>query len=162
MGWIRNRACEDTYVFDGCSIATHYFKYKWVDVSDPAEEFVKSTEVVHFSSHDLLHEVMHFVAAAPEFGLGYVYLNGGSLIEAPCVVDPDEALRQEILTQLLCIRWGTGKISPKLAQTKKNWPGNLSWEKYQAVKEAEQRGEKYSFASLSDDADRLIRAWRLL
>lgn len=164
---VSERSCEDTYVFDGDSIATHYFKYKWQGPV-ATEEYLRSSEVVHFTTHDILHEIMHFVAAAPEqrdlpeFGLGYVYLNGGNLIEAPCVVDPEEAERQEILTQLLCIQMG-GKygLSPKLSGEPETWAGNRSWHRYLETKNQEHRGGKWTYCILFPEAEALIQKWSL-
>jgi hypothetical protein len=96
-----------------------------------------------FLDHDLLHEVVHFIIAAPEqkdlpeYGLGTSASNQCSL-ETPNVVDNDmlgeEASIQESMVQFMCIKWGMQySISPKL-QEGYDAP---SWHHYWELKEME-------------------------
>jgi hypothetical protein len=141
---ITDRPCDDGHVFDGQSIATHYFPMHWVKTGKkykwgyPEEHLVRSGEPARYLlDHDLLHEIMHFAVALPEqrdlpeFGLGYT----GSHCQAfvPEVVDHDEALVQEKAAQFLCCYIGSiYGISPNLLE---EGPPELkepfqSWELY--------------------------------
>ena len=131
---IKERGCVFHHVFDGKSIATHGSKGEFTD-------------------HDLLHEIAHFVVAAPEqrdlpeYGLGYAAIAGE--LPTVCVVyDYDgphtpytytrdnEGTIQEMMVQLLCIKWGMAyDINPKLSEDKgKDNPLTQNWETYHQKK----------------------------
>jgi hypothetical protein len=66
--------------------------------------------LIPLSDHDVIHEVAHFVAAAPEqrdlpeFGLGYTCTYGQAFVWD--VVDRPEAEIQEMMAQMISIYWG--------------------------------------------------------
>lgn len=114
---IKDRSCDNDYIFDGQSIASHYYPLRWVPNGKldkwgyPDETYERAGNIVYLSDHDLLHEIMHYAAAAPEqrdlpeFGLGYV----GSYCQTNVsqVVDKDESYLQEKTTQFLCCFFGS-------------------------------------------------------
>lgn len=114
---IEERCASDSWTFDGKSIAT-YFKYS-------------TGEIVRYTDHDLLHEIAHYVLAAPEqrdlpeyglvwgiaSGTSYGPLGGfwrdkhGNLKDTVLqiregVVDWEEQEIQEKCVHFLCIIWG--------------------------------------------------------
>jgi hypothetical protein len=102
---------------------------------------------LELSDHEILHEIAHFVVAAPcqrdlpEYGLGYV----GGLGELPCedvvddlgfshtmAFDTAEGQIQEHMAQFLCWRWG---VAYGLSVYMSEYPNFAdSWDQYIATK----------------------------
>jgi hypothetical protein len=123
---IENRNCFENHIFDGKSIAM--FGSIWFQDGDG--ECVRKP--IEFSDHDLLHEICHFVVAAPEqrdlpeYGVGNPHECGE--VNTPAVVgewrDEDwgfnwnnEGQIQEGMAQFLSVLWGTHyDISSRLSR----------------------------------------------
>lgn len=141
-----NRIAQDTYFFDGASIATRGRKYVNDDI----------TEEFSYKDHDILHELGHWFIAEecqrdlPEYGLALgiaatAYgLKGGEFLDMdgnirPNVpqsvfeglVDKEEQDIQEACAQILASHWGRQlQVSPAMASS------NMftSWNQYDKYK----------------------------
>lgn len=144
-----DRNASETWIFDGTSIAT-YYNWRGDD------------ELVHFSDHDLLHEIAHWIAAKPEqrdlpeYGLalgiasevramgpkGLLWDDEGckrimwTLNLMDGLVDREEQDIQEFLAQLICIKLGPLLgISPAMSEEKYIDSGfTQNWDVYKAAK----------------------------
>lgn len=124
-------------VWNGSDLATQWVKTCW---DDQGGEEIYSTTNIPLSDHDLLHEIAHWVAAAPEqrdlpeYGLGAIAFQTYHIGEValPDVVGGEEGCIQEMLCWLLCCYWGTKyQIDPFLSES----PGYASsWEDYLITK----------------------------
>lgn len=137
---IKDRNANDSYIYDGKTLATH--------VTDP-----ETNKVVYFSDHELLHDILHYVAASeyqrswPEYGLyiGVVYSwvrgpkgvdirnsVGGNHCIREGLVDLDEQLAQEVFIQLLTPHFGRKyNISPERTASLLTGRGSYnSWDEF--------------------------------
>lgn len=97
-------------VWNGMDLALFWCKTKWNRETD----VIDSTEYIPLSDHDLLHEIAHWVVAAPEqrdlpeYGLGAVAYNTYHIgeVKLPDVVGSDEGSIQERLCWFVCCYWG--------------------------------------------------------
>lgn len=147
---IENRACDLGHIFDGSSIATHFYSIKNACKIHPDWAFAtscpdcikevrdESKPPTFLSDHDLLHEVMHFAACnpeqkdLPEFGLGDASFFNQTI--CPEVVDFKEGANQEYVVQLLCCYFGSkNEICPLLSDSP-DWEGAENWETYFTAK----------------------------
>lgn len=149
---IEDRSVDNSYIFDGKSIATHFYHCHWVGKGKrdaygfEEEDLVRipGMSPVYLTDHDMLHEVLHFMVAAPEqrdlpeYGLGYV----GSMCQefVVDVVDIDEANKQEGIVQLLCCYLGSKfGLHPQFCVVGNDpeYQTLNSWETYFKLKEKE-------------------------
>ena len=134
---IEERDTTDGHVFDGATIGTYYYKLVYDHKTDSVTPTGQS---IRLTDHALLHEIAHFMVAAPEqrdlpeFGLGYVAIYSQEV--TPAVVDYEESELQELATQLLCMFFGSRiGISPELPDMSCE-----SWEDYWDLKKLEGTG----------------------
>lgn len=133
---LRDRSATDSFVFDGESIATHWHHQEWDDDCKK----VLFRERMEMSDHDLLHEIGHFVAAAPEqrdlpeYGMmpiAHLYDYDASMLPADGVVDVPEMNIQEHMAQMLCVMWGNRYgLSIEFSEERikpKTWDEYLMW-----------------------------------
>lgn len=173
---IEDRAINNSYLFDGKSIGTHFYHCQWVgngiinSYGFEEEDLVRIEGLapIYLTDHDIMHDVLHYVCAAPEqrdlpeFGLGYV---GGMYQECVVeVVDTDEANKQEGIVQLLCCYFGTKfGLHPRfcVAGTDPEYRKLKSWETYFKLKNRETNPSKWEdlmvpALEISQALDRLL------
>jgi len=143
---IEERSCDRDFLFDGETLATHFYPCEWVGTGKfsewgtEEEDFVrrKDSDPVYLSDHDFLHEIMHYLVAAPEqldlqeYGLGYT----GSYNQEYCpdVADAEEAYLQEKTVQLLCCYVGSRLGLRVDLIDAPGWDGCSSWPAYYEAK----------------------------
>ena len=118
-------------VWNGKTLATKHLQAKYDSITDQYQ-----FSEVPLSDHDFLHEIGHWVVAAPEqkdlpeYGLGAVAFSTYHFAhECPEVVDHKEATIQEFLTQLLCVYWGKKYNLSHLLSSEPEWDIG-SWDNY--------------------------------
>ena len=128
---VTRRCANHTWTFDGATIADY-----WVS---------ERRDVVPYTDHDILHEIGHFLAAAPEqrdlpeFGLfpinRYCEGIGSTSPDYDGLVDQHEQSAQEIVTQFLALRMGRALgVSPILSEYPE-WC--ITWDEYEKFKHKE-------------------------
>lgn len=140
------------YVWDGETLGTFFYDRK-------------SRGFLPISDHSILHELCHYVVAAPEqrdlpeYGLGSVYSMRNQTRKTVVVVgDPaaefanNESERQEVLTQHLCMILGPlFNISPVFSETP-DWSGGKCWKDYEEEKRKDFRGDSLSWEAFRLEA----------
>lgn len=114
---------------------------RWLDVTGYIWSEPTACAAVPMSDHDILHEIGHWVAAAPEqrdlpeYGLGALVFSTFHFADkCPEVVDEDEGRTQEFLTWLLCIYWGKKYNLSPVSSEELNVPIYVSWDAYTGYK----------------------------
>ena len=180
---IVNRDAFETWLYDGQTLADHY----WVKpdpMDPPGSTYYFKPYVVYYDDVSFLHELGHLQAAKPEqrdlpeFGLAMGIADGtgygpnggefrrldGRLKDVPSevfdgLVDREEQDIQECLAQLFSIFWGQ-KYGVPFAM--KGWKMEESWQFYFEYKIAKNDGQDHSEASLLKTWTALVRFREML
>jgi len=176
---IVHRDAFETWLFDGSTLADHYWVYP--DPMDvPGSEYYFEPYCVTYDNSTLLHELGHLQAAnpeqkdLPEFGLAIGIANGagygpkggefrgfsGQLKPVPVevydgLVDHQEQDIQECLAQLFSIFWAEKYDIPFDMKDWKGLPND--WNFYFAYKITQNDGREHSDKSLLKTWSALIR-----
>lgn len=155
---LANRHTWRKPIWDGETLGTFFYN-----------RFVK--QFMPLADHDLLHEVCHFMIAAPEqrdlpeYGLGYVAAFGGSQAYNPNVVDDfgHESEMQEMSCWVLACMLGPSMgITPLLCDQRKGmWSESTgTWSTYFQYKLDEIQDYNNGYVQLEELQERTFKALR--
>jgi hypothetical protein len=119
-------------VWNGHNLATLHCLAEYDD-----DEQIINREYRDLSDHDLLHEIGHWIIAAPEqrdlpeYGLGALAFTTYHFYHScPEVVDHREAQVQEMMTQLFSVWMGERHGVSVFMSDYVQWSQSLTWESY--------------------------------
>lgn len=145
---VSSRVCGGDPIFqpvwNGQDLALYWLKAEYNN-----DDQVISTENIPLSDHDLLHEIAHWIAAAPEqrdlpeYGLGPIAFQTYHIDNIPSVVDSEESSVQEHLCWLL---FGRKKMSQKIEVI----VGDVYWSHRQSSWVTRGDSERMYFDKLED------------